>query len=210
MVSVIAKNIRSRREHKTLCELFEKADATGDGTISIEEYILMCDTYGIELSDEHVEEFRKIADSDGEVRKNDFIRHIKQLNIGDQFSALDNDSDQYWHNVAVTAFKLFDVNFDGFIDKKEFRWMTTSELVSWKTIDLVFERCDLDRNGKLDYQEFKAMIFRSRQRKEALLREQEEQAKLKGRRKSVGKKKKKVPTNKKKEKKEKKGAKKKK
>ena len=50
-----------------LCELFEKADATGDGTISIEEYILMCDTYGIELTDEHVEEFRKIADSDGEV-----------------------------------------------------------------------------------------------------------------------------------------------
>ena len=40
------------------------------------------------------------------MRKNDFIRHIKQLNIGDQFSALDNDSDQYWHNVAVTAFKL--------------------------------------------------------------------------------------------------------
>ena len=38
------------------------------------------------------------------------------------------------------------------------------------------QRCDLDRNGKLDYQEFKAMIFRSRERKEALLREQEEQA----------------------------------
>ena len=104
------------------------------------------------------------------------------------------------------------------------------------------QRCDLDRNGKLDYQEFKAMIFRSRERKEALLREEQEQArkmsdlassneittflfifllihgdsnfmfqaKLKGRRKSVGKKKKKVPTNKKKEKKEKKGAKKKK
>ena len=148
--------------------------------------------------------------------------------------------------------RLFDVNFDGFIDKKEFRWMTTSELVSWKTIDLVFEvgtflrwmlatlqafpaahvlieddlkyaandpqyaeqrgrlvdcnakathrcrncktveffplrskqlqfsspcqRCDLDRNGKLDYQEFKAMIFRSRERKEALLREEQEQA----------------------------------
>ena len=41
-----------------------------------------------------------------QVRKNDFIRHIKQLNIGDQFNALDNDSDQYWHNVAVTAFKF--------------------------------------------------------------------------------------------------------
>ena len=39
----------------------------------------------------------------------------------------------------VLTLRLFDVNFDGFIDKKEFRWMTTSELVSWKTIDLVFE-----------------------------------------------------------------------
>ena len=38
------------------------------------------------------------------------------------------------------------------------------------------QRCDLDRNGKLDYQEFKAMIFRSRERKEALLREEQEQA----------------------------------
>ena len=38
------------------------------------------------------------------------------------------------------------------------------------------QRCDVDRDGKLDYQEFKAMIFRSRERKEALLREQEEQA----------------------------------
>ena len=27
----------------------------------------MCDTYGIELTEEHIEEFRKIADSDGEV-----------------------------------------------------------------------------------------------------------------------------------------------
>ena len=38
------------------------------------------------------------------------------------------------------------------------------------------QRCDLDRDGKLDYQEFRAMIFRSRERKEALLREEQEQA----------------------------------
>ena len=35
--------------------------------------------------------------------------------------------------------RLFDVNYDGFIDKKEFRWMTTNDVISWKTIDLVFE-----------------------------------------------------------------------
>merc|ERR1712226_1826841 len=128
------------------------------------------------ITEDHLDEVRAIADADGEVRKNDFIRHIKQLNIGDQFATTDPDSDVYWHNVAVTAFRLFDVNFDGFIDKKEFRWMTTSDTVSWKTIDLVFERCDLDKNGKLDYQEFKAMIFRSRERKEAQMRKEAEQA----------------------------------
>ena len=50
-----------------LCELFEKADADGMGTISIEEYVLMCDTYGVELTEDHLDEFRAIADAEGEV-----------------------------------------------------------------------------------------------------------------------------------------------
>ena len=37
------------------------------GTISIEEYVLMCDTYGVELTEEHLDEFRAIADTEGEV-----------------------------------------------------------------------------------------------------------------------------------------------
>ena len=34
--------------------------------------------------------------------------------------------------------RLFDQNYDGYIDKKEFKWMTTSAKVSNKTIDIVF------------------------------------------------------------------------
>ena len=35
---------------------------------------------------------------------------------------------------------------------------------------LLFQRCDLDGDGKLDYQEFKAMILRSKHRKEEIKR----------------------------------------
>ena len=34
-----------------LCELFDKADTGGDGTISIQEYIAMCDEYGIAINE---------------------------------------------------------------------------------------------------------------------------------------------------------------
>ena len=85
MVSVIAKNIRNRRQHRgeselsekylwskfdssALCELFDKADTGGDGTISLEEYMVMCDEYGIELTEEHLKEVRSISNDNGEVK----------------------------------------------------------------------------------------------------------------------------------------------
>ena len=33
---------------------------------------------------------------------------------------------------------MFDKNYDGYIDKKEFKWMTTSDRISNRTIDIVF------------------------------------------------------------------------
>ena len=46
-----------------LCELFDKADNGGDGTISIAEYMAMCD----ELTEEHLEGVREISNENGEV-----------------------------------------------------------------------------------------------------------------------------------------------
>ena len=83
MVSVIAKYIRNRRQHRgltsttthlaqteiisALCELFDKTDTGGDGTISMKEYVAMCDEYGIELTDEHYNLVKSIANENGEV-----------------------------------------------------------------------------------------------------------------------------------------------
>ena len=51
-----------------LCELFDKTDTGGDGTISLDEYMVMCDEYGIELTEDHLREVRSIANENGEVR----------------------------------------------------------------------------------------------------------------------------------------------
>ena len=50
-----------------LSELFDKADSSRDGTISIKEYVDMCETYGVELNEEDIREVLEIADENGEV-----------------------------------------------------------------------------------------------------------------------------------------------
>ena len=47
--------------------MFDKTDTGGDGTISIPEYIAMCDEYGIEINDEHINSVKAIANENGEV-----------------------------------------------------------------------------------------------------------------------------------------------
>ena len=53
-----------------------------------------------------------------------------------------------------------------------------SPLFATKT-DPCIERCDTDGDGKLDYQEFKSMIFRSKARKEENINEEEKDFKRK-------------------------------
>ena len=68
-----------------LCELFDKADTGGDGTISIPEYIAMCDEYGIDITDEHIDSVKAIANENGEVRnQNPFFSSIGYLSIGEK------------------------------------------------------------------------------------------------------------------------------
>ena len=47
--------------------MFDKADITRDGTISIAEYMALCEEYGVELSEEDILAVKDIADEDGEV-----------------------------------------------------------------------------------------------------------------------------------------------
>ena len=41
--------------------------------------------------------------------------------------------------IKIDFLRIFDINNDGFIDKKEFRWMTTSNVISPEVIQTVFQ-----------------------------------------------------------------------
>ena len=90
MVSLIAKKISKNRQHKgemeqkqmcliisnkhfaALSELFDRADVTKDGSISIAEYIAICDEHGIDIDETDRELFLSYADETGEVNMSTF------------------------------------------------------------------------------------------------------------------------------------------
>ena len=96
----------------------------------------------------------------------------------------------HWKNIFQNYFNLcfwriFDLDGDGFVSKKEFKWMTANKRVSQRKVDVMFEvrrgkmpsnkfswfhhqRCDLNRDGRLDYLEFEALMLRNKNRKDAI------------------------------------------
>merc|ERR1719233_258616 len=162
----IAKMKKMQLENKALCDVFDKADVTRDGTISIEEYITLCQEHGIVLTEEDIKTVEELADNEGEVHKADFILHIKQSNMLKEFEPVNRECDFHWKKKADLAFRIFDADADGFVSKKEFKWMTANKRVSQRKVDIMFQRCDLDGDGYLNYSEFTTLMFRQKERKE--------------------------------------------
>jgi len=165
---VVAKKLHKARQEKALSELFQKADVTRDGSITVHEFLALCDEHGAKLSEEDLEEFHKRADENGEITKEDFIILIKNSNLHKDFEDVDRQSDFYWKKKADLAFRIFDRNKDGYINKKEFRMMTTASKFPMKKIEAIFELCDENGDGKLDYKEFTEILFRHRARQEEI------------------------------------------
>lgn len=123
MVSIIAKKIAIKRQYNgtnlnalctiylmtrlfaALCAVFDQADITRDGTISIAEYMALCEEYGVALDDEDIQEIKDLADQDGEIHKVDFILHIKNSRLLKHFETVDPYSRIHWKKKADLAFR---------------------------------------------------------------------------------------------------------
>ena len=94
-----------QRLFAALCAVFDQADITRDGTISIAEYMALCEEYGVALDDEDIQEIKDLADQDGEIHKVDFILHIKNSRLLKHFETVDPYSRIHWKKKADLAFR---------------------------------------------------------------------------------------------------------
>ncbi|XP_022959484.1 probable calcium-binding protein CML44 [Cucurbita moschata] len=146
-----------------LLRIFNKLDKNRDGLICLHELNWLLDTIGVELTMEDLHSFLEKPSLDF----NEFLffyESISKQNKGEckggvsDVNAREEDVD-----VVYMAFKVFDMNDDGFISCEELQ-LVLSRLELWdvNTTDTdcksMIRAYDTNLDGMLDFEEFKNMM----------------------------------------------------
>ena len=92
-----------------LNDIFDKADISNTGSLTVPEYLELCRSYNIEVTEDDLDTIENLAESnDGGLSKNDFITFVRQTNMYSHFDTLDPESDQHWNEKIEHAWKMFD------------------------------------------------------------------------------------------------------
>nr|KYP76692.1 putative calcium-binding protein CML44 [Cajanus cajan] len=145
--------------HSDLKRIFEKVDMNGDGFLSLEELHLLLEKTGFNLS---VEELESLVGK----KRLDFSEFLlfyeSMLKQGNEEEEEEGDNGGGDEDL-VEAFKVFDMDGDGFITSQELecvlkRLGMLDELCGKDCTTMI---CSYDTNfdGKLDFHEFKDMML---------------------------------------------------
>ena len=145
--------IASRLSDDEVCKLkqtFKDIDTSGDGMISLDELknAMKCNTKNVNVK--NIEMIFKQIDSDnsGVINYTEFLAACLDKAIYTQESKLKE------------AFRLFDLDGDGKVSKYEIMEVLKHEK-SFAFVDKLLEQYDINKDGQIDYDEFKAMIINS-------------------------------------------------
>ena len=130
-------------------EAFDMFDIDGSGTLTVDEIVKIMKNFGYPIKHN---EAKKMIDEidvsgDGEL---DFEEFVTLMEKTTQYI------DETDEELVLRAFKSFDKNNDGKITNYEFKYILTQmgQKMSDEDANLLFEECDLDVNGELDYENF--------------------------------------------------------
>ncbi|XP_065636927.1 calcium-dependent protein kinase 29 isoform X2 [Quercus suber] len=147
-LKVIAENL-SEEDIKGLKQMFNNMDTDKSGTITLEELKIGLTRLGSRLSETEIKQLMDAADVD----KNGTIDYSEFITATMHRHKLEREEHLY------KAFKYFDQDDSGFITREELRKaMTQYGMGDEATIDEVIEDVDTDKDGRINYDEFVAMM----------------------------------------------------
>ncbi|KAB2023203.1 hypothetical protein ES319_D06G000900v1 [Gossypium barbadense] len=150
-LKVIAESLSTEEEIKGLQQMFKNIDTDGSGTITLGELRDGLARLGSKLTETEIKQLMDAADVDN----SGTIDYIEFITATMHRHRLEREEN------IVKAFQFFDKDNSGFITRDELRQaMTQYGMGDEATIDEVIEDVDTDKDGRINYEEFVAMMKR--------------------------------------------------
>ncbi|KAL1491411.1 hypothetical protein ABEB36_012012 [Hypothenemus hampei] len=149
----------SEKELKELRTAFDLLDRNRDGKVTTREFKIMLNNLGIDLKQDTVEELIRSASHAGKelIDENDFLKFVKQIQDLCPIRTPTDDEEMD----LLAAFKVFDMDNDGFITKDELRiaMEMIGEEISEAQLTHIMNQADTDKDGKINYKEFAQLLM---------------------------------------------------
>ncbi|XP_052170561.1 calcium-dependent protein kinase 15-like [Diospyros lotus] len=147
-LKVIAENL-SEEEIVGLKEMFKSMDTDNSGTVTFEELKAGLPKLGTKISESEVRQLMEAADVDG----NGSIDYLEFITATMHMNRLEREDHLY------TAFEYFDVDKSGYITMEELEHaLKKYNMGDENTIKEIIEDIDTDHDGRINYDEFVAMM----------------------------------------------------
>lgn len=145
---VIAENL-SEEEIRGLKEMFKSMDTDNSGTVTYHELKVGLSKLGTKISEAEVKQLMEAADVDG----NGTIDYMEFITATMNLNRMEKE-DHLYH-----AFEYFDKDKSGYITMEELaQALKKYNMGDEKTIREIIEEVDTDNDGRINYDEFVAMM----------------------------------------------------
>lgn len=152
------------QENHDMKQAFDLFDKNHDGRISSDELGRVLRTLGHDHSQEEVEDMIKTADTNenGFVEFDEFVAMMRRWTHNSEVEGADgvSTSSSTKSDKQLEAFRVFDMDGNGYIDKHELRYTMRrlGENLSDEDIKEMFKEADLNGDGLIDYSEFSRLL----------------------------------------------------
>ncbi|XP_020105774.1 calcium-dependent protein kinase 1-like [Ananas comosus] len=147
-LKVVAENL-SEEEIVGLKEMFKSIDTDNSGTITLEELRTGLPKLGTKISESELMQLMEAADVDG----NGSIDYLEFISATMHMNRLEKEGHIY------KAFEYFDKDNSGYITMEELEQaLKKYDMGDEKTIKEIIAEVDADHDGRINYEEFVAMM----------------------------------------------------